>query len=159
MNTAPLWALILAAVLSSTVIAGLIGLIGIIYQARNTRPKIAAETLDLGIDAQNDIMASLRAEVARSRDRATAAEERAEKLEERVDELEEALAQVRTQWMESRRRERKLAEHNQALAAWCEQLYQAEHLNGMKPPPKLADFDMRPIYWLSTRKHPAVKEE
>lgn len=134
-------------------LAALVGTI--VMNRRNlaeSRPKTQAEALDMGIDTQNQIMAGLREEVRRSRERATLAEQEAERLESRIDELEEGLAQVRQQWMESRRRERKLAQHNKVLADWCERWYQAGHPTGMTPPPKWEDFDARAIDWLSTTK-------
>lgn len=140
MTNAPLWVLIASAVGASGLVAGIIGLISIVYQARTAQPKNSAETTSVTIDSQEKVIARHERDAERAWARAQAAELKADQLEVKVDEMAAEMKQLRRMWQESRRREGILATHNQALAAWCDQ-FVASQPPGLPHPPQLRDFE------------------
>jgi hypothetical protein len=140
MTNAPLWVLIASAVGASGLVAGIIGLISIVYQARTAQPKNSAETASVRVDSQEKIIQRHEKDAERAWARAQAAELKADQLEVKVDQMQAELKQMRRMWQESRRREGILAAHNQALAAWCDRFI-ATQPPGLPHPPKLQDFE------------------
>lgn len=85
MTALPLWVVVASAILSSGVVAGAIGFLGIRYQVRASKGKTAAETYAAGTAAQNDTIDRLSKENDRLSKKVTEQDTRIDELERRVD--------------------------------------------------------------------------